>query len=880
MFTKSQIHQPSRNAAVRIAASVAMAMAGMSAHADDDADAVVAAAAGAQALEEVVVTARNREEKLQDVPLSISVVSGVELEKLEASDLYSFASHVSNVAVQRSNQQHRAASIRGIGKMQNTHAQDPSVGIIVDGVNYAYNPLAASVEYTDVVSLQVTRGPQGTLQGKNATLGVINITTRRPSFNPDANFSLTVGENDTLIGRASGGGAVVDDLLAWRGSLSVQKGAGPYGNNYINRNNDTYTNTDRVSGRAQLLLTPSEDFSARLSINLQPRAGENGNGTTFFKQTPNVYANGATNTLSSDAQIRLGRSWFTQRGDYSYARDYLSDEYHSNDAQQPVVTGSGGGSLELNWKAGVYDLTSITAYNNYHFNARFNDEGTPFAIQLGSGNQHFYDQYSQEFRLTSPSGGFVDYQVGLYAINTRMKDNGSLTLYGADAGAFYANAGQYTALNADGAGRYLLQNSINALGIIGNPKQRIDNRSVAAFGQLNWHLTEALAVTTGARVTREDRQSKDITSFIATQGNAPELNPVSVNSVALGGFDSNATTGVLGVNTAEQLAVANQVALKYFGVATYAALTDPQRRQVAAAKAIRRARIGTIWSPVTPQAWTKTQPAFVVSPSYRINENLNAYVSWQYGEKAGIAQVTNGINNPVRAEKNTSYEFGLKSTLLDGTLVLNADVFVTDIKDYQQAVFVFDQYTTTLNNDGNQYFTAATGNVPKVRAKGLELDGSYSGIPYTTLRFSGAYNDATYVSFPNSGQPPENGNLAVPYRDVSGQTLPGSSKYSFNVGVDFARPFSDDKEFRVSLNSAYVSRFNSDNTLSSYGWVPSSVLTDASVGVAFKSDAGNTFEIGVLAKNVFNDGTHLSETWNTFIPADPRWLGVVFRSSL
>jgi outer membrane receptor protein involved in Fe transport len=831
-------------------------------------------------LEEVTVTARNRVERLQDVPLSISVVSGEELERTDSSDLYSFAHFASNVSVQRSNQQHRAASIRGIGKMQNTHAQDPSVGIIVDGVNYAYNPLAASVEYTDITSLEVTRGPQGTLQGKNATLGVINISTRRPSFTPDANFSLTFGENNTLVGRASGGGAVIDDLLAWRGALSVQRGAGPYGNHYIARNNDTYTNTDRVSGRLQLLLTPSEDFSARLSLNLQPRAGENGNGTTFFKQTPLQYSDGSPNPLTSDAATRLARRWFLQNQDYSYQRDYLSYTYHDNDAQQPVVTGSGGGSLELDWKLGGFSITSISAYNNYHFNARFNDEGTPFAIQLGSGNQHFYDQYSQELRLTSPTGGFLDYQVGLYGIRTTMNDNGSLTLYGADAGAWFANAGQYTRLDANGAGRYLLQNSVNGLGIIGNPEQDIENLSIAVFGQANWHVTDALTVTTGARATRENRKSQDIRSYVATQGYAPELNPVAVNGVALGGFDTLAT-GALdpATTTATQVAIADQVALKYFGVATYAALSSAQQRQVADAKAIRKTRIGTVWNAVTPPAWKKTQPAFVISPSYKITPDLNAYVSWQYGEKAGIAQVTNGLANPVKAEKNSSFEVGAKSTLLDGTLVLNADVFVTDIRNYQQAVFVFDQYTTTLNNDGKNYFISATGNVPKVRAKGLELDGSYSGIPWTVLRFSGAYNDATYRSFPNAGQPPENANQALPYRDVTGQTLPGASKYSFNLGIDFTAPLPGDNKFKASVNSAYVSRWNSDNTLSSYGWIPENILTDVSLGVAHHTGAGNNFEVGLIAKNAFKQDVHLSETWNTFIPADPRWLGLVFRGS-
>lgn len=841
------------------------------------------AAAPARAVEgatlaTVVVTARNREEKLQDVPLSVSVVSGEQLEQLQAVDLSSFASRVANVFVQRENPQHRAASIRGIGMMNNTHAQDPSVGIIVDGVNYAYNPLAATVEYTDVAALEVTRGPQGTLMGKNATLGVINIITKRPSFTPDANYSLGFGENNTVIGRASGGGPIVDDVLAWRGAVSVQKGSGPYANRYRSPD-DTYVNTDRVSARGQLFWQPTDSFSARLSINAQPRTADNSNGAEFHTPTPTTYADGSPNPLNSDASTRLARRWFGQYPDYDYERDYLSNRYHFNDGQGPQMTSSSGASLELNWERDGYTITSINAYNDYHFNARYNDEGTPFAIQLGSGNLHDYEQYTQELRLSSQIGDFVDYQTGVFYINTRMKDQGSLTLYGADAGAWYANRSQYDLLDTDAAGRYLLQNSIDHLAIVGNPKQDLDNKSAALFGQANWHFTPALTLTTGLRFTREDRTSANTTSYIYSQGYAPELNPVQVNGVQLGGFASN-SAGVLTTTDPEQIAIADAVALKYFGVASYADLDATQLRQVAAAKSIRAARIGRVWDEYTPPSWKDTQPSFVVSPSYRINDNVNTYVSWQYGEKAGIAQARFGASAPAKAEKNSSYEIGVKTSLFDRTLTLNADVFVTDIEDYQQAVQIFDEYTTNLNNDGNLYYMSATGNANKVRARGLEIDGAYEGIDNLSIRFAGAYNDAYYVDFPNAGQPEENGNQPLPYRDVSGENLPGAAKYTFNVGVDYRYPVFSRSEFRLSLNTAYTSRFKSDVALSEYSWIPAHSLTDLSVGFATTTLQNNQFEVSLLVKNLFDDDTPFARTWNLVTPADPRWAAIIVSGKL
>ena len=832
----------------------------------------------------VVVQARNRLEPLKDVPLSISVVTGNELQRLQAEDLGAITRRAANVSWNQGNQRTSSVSIRGVGKVGQTEAQDPSVGIIVDGVSYAYNPLSSSYDFVDVETVEVTRGPQGTLSGKSASLGVVGIRTKRPTFVPTADYSVSYGDDDALRGWFAGGGAIVDDVLAWRTTLSFDKAQGDIKNQY--NPDSTYQNRDRVSGRVQFLYTPNEDFTARLAVDAQPRGGENTNGRTFYTPTPAFYADGVTTVnQNSEAANRLNRRWFTQKQSYSYSDNYLysaGDDSVYNDAQQPVVTGTNGTALELTWKLGNYDLTSLTAYRDYRFNAHNNDEGTPFDIQRSSGQEIDYSQLSQELRVNSQIGDLMDYQTGIYLLRTET-DIRRNVIYGADAGAWFASIAQYNALDADSNGRYLMQNSLDKLWKNEN-LQRVDNKSAAIFGQANWHITDAFTVTTGLRLTREDRTNPG-SSLIFDNGNAAELNPYQVNGVFLGGFDTVASgaLGTVGQLTAAalldpaQVAVADRVAQKYFNIATYDQLTNEQKRQVGYAKAIRQTRLGVLWNYSEPEPYKATQPAWVLSPSYKLTDNITTYVSWQYGEKAGISQQVNGRSFLADPEKSNAYELGVKSILLDNTLTLNVDVFYTQIKDYQQSVQVFDEYTTTLRNDNTLYYTASTGNAPKVEVKGVEFDGVYGGLPNTTLRFSGAYNDAKYEDFGFSALPLEQANLTTPYRDISGETLAGAPKYAFNVGVDFRIPAFGRYQLHSSANWAYSSKFNSDNALSSYGWIPATSLVDFAIGLGTDDQR---YDLSLLAKNVLDDDTPLARTWNTFTPATSRWFGVMLTGKL
>jgi iron complex outermembrane receptor protein len=858
-------------------------------------------------LEEVlVIRSRNRLESQQDVPLSVSVVQGNEIDRLLANDIGSIVLRTANISWNQGNQRTSSLSIRGIGKQAQTEAQDPSVGVIVDGVSYAYNALTSSFDFYDVDTVEVVRGPQGTLLGKNASVGVVNVTTRRPDFEQSADFQLSIGERDTIIGRAALGGAVVDDLLAWRGSFTVQKAEGYQ----VNRFNPdvTYQNKDRVSGRVQLLFTPTQDLSIRAQLTKTPRAGETTNGRAVNLPRPPTYANGAPNN-SLDNEQRLGRAYFTQRDSYSVKDNWLyggsgdpnnHGAWVENEAARGLHTGSNGAVVEVNWdNVGPFNLTSISAYQDYHFNA-VNDEGTPWAISLNSGGYwNDYRQASQEFRLSSDLGGFVDYQAGVYLLRVHNVAE-YRQVYGPDAGAWFASNAQYSRLdvpvNADGSvsgGPALLRNSASGLKVStgGNAGwQDILNQSAAAFAQANWHVSDRVTLTTGLRFTREDRQSVS-EGLIRDNGDGDELNPVEIRGVALGGFASHDSTGaLLASNSLAQLSLADQTANKYFGAPlsgtpgdAYDALTSVQKRQIADAKAIRQARIGVVHPRVEAEPFEETQPAFVVSPVWHLNDDINLYFAWQYGEKAGISQSRVGESYNVAGEKNNAYEIGIKSVLFDGSLVLNADYYWTDIKDYQQGVRLVDDYQTALNvaagiEPSTAYLTL-TGNVPKVRAQGVEIDGFYAPtfLQNTRVRFAFAWTDSYYDEFPNAALAVEDASPgAAPYADFSGRTLPGVAKFSGNIGVEWSKPLSSGRELFFNANASYSDKYNSDNSLSAYGWIPSRTLVDASFG--YGAGSGN-YTVSLIARNLFDDDTPLARSWNSYTPPEPSWYGLMVQGS-
>jgi len=854
------------------------------------------------ALDAIIVKFKKKSvlETVQDKPKSISIVSGDELAQQGALNVKDIFKNIGNIKWDYGNAKTNAITIRGVSTTGGSTEQIiPDLGMTVDGVPYGYVPFITGSDFVDLQSVSIARGPQGSTGGLNSTMGTLNIISNQPTFTPEANASITFGQQNALITQAAIGGAIVDDLLAWRGTFYRNQEDGYYKNTYtpiLGRPGSSYNNVDRTYGRAQFLLTPSENFSATFSIDDKPVGVEMINGLTDRNQTPSTYANGQPYgyVASNDPLAVLSRPYFTHQG-------YNAQTYYNGSIQENqnlgIASGTKGASAKLDWTIfGGYKLESITAYKNMYFQAG-NDEGTPFDITFDSGLFVHYTQKSQELSLSSPVDpkSLVDFKVGALYLNSQ-SDATSRTNYGSDAGAWFANNAQYygvpatntaiipvataSGLGSNSAGLRLLQDSLNGSTVA--TLTTTDNQNIGLYGQGDWHLTDKLTLTTGLRLSEIENNTSQGKS-VTNAGVGAALNPA-----AQGGFNTTATGG-LGTNTPAQIAVANSVAQSYFGTPTYAALLPAQQQQVAYAQAIRASNPYSALYGNTAAGDSNTfLPTGNVSLSYKLDDDITTYATAARGGKGGISQISAQLTKPsltspgtgrsfdAAAETTNEFELGIKGAFLNKTLILNADVFQQYLFNFQQATYVYDPSSVSTTNP--QGYISVTGNVPQVNVTGVEIDAAYTGIPYTTLRIAGSYNDATYAGGTILAQPLENGNLNPKYRNVDGMTLPNASKFSADISAMYAQPVFGNKVFHTNLNYSIQSKYNADANLSSYSWVPGYGIADFGIGI---SRQDKLFDVNVLVKNIFNTNYASTPTWNSFTPTTtPRWIGIVFSSKL
>lgn len=850
-------------------------------------------------LNRVTVNSRRKSqlEKLKDVPESISVVSGEELAKQEVSNFRDVLKRIGNIkwGGSSTNPTTTALTLRGVGYLGSGGALgiDSSINTTVDEVPFIISNMSVFNSYYDLESVDVARGPQGTTGGYSASLGKITFRSKQPTFEPEAGISLTYGAQNTLLLRGYGSGTLVPELVAWRGTFYREQADGWVNNNYYSSKGDggnevKYGNTDRTYGKLQFLITPTEDFKARLIFDITPNSKEYGissNGGIFPRAVPDYYdtldASGnrlAVNQANQDTG-KLARRWFSQSANWSYDGNYLKESNRSE--HYPIANDTRGVSADLSWTLNDYTLRSISAWRNYHFDfgsPNFSNP-TPFDILRGpSSGLGYFRQLTQELRISSPEDTEFSYQAGVFYADVFRSSGGEGrgNKYGSDAGAYFANAAQYNRLDADSNGRYLLINSLN--GLKSNSYSEKDDNSLALFGNIKWTPTDRITLDTGVRVSQEDRTSEVNYNRVFDQGYAAELNPVFVDDVQLGGFSNNAS-GALLTNSAAQLALANAVALKYFKSPNYDALSPTQKQQVADAKSIRAARLSGIYNEVAAEPFEKVLYTFNFSPSYKLTEQQTAYFSFRYGEKAGVSQIVGATKNggtsyATKEEQNFSYEIGLHSSFLEGALTVNSTLFSQKVTDYIANLYFYDEAQTVANNDGNLAYISAVGNIPEVKSQGFELDATYTR-RNTTLRFAGAYNDAKYVDQQFHAKPLELGGTAVPYQDVSGERLPGVGKFSFNVFAEHVWPLAGIYNITANVNYNYTSSYLTDPSLSRYSKVDAYGLTDASIGLGKKD---RKLDIRLLAKNLFDVDYGYQPVWNLSIPSAPRWVGLSFSS--
>lgn len=452
-----------------------------------------AAASGSQ-LETVTVTTRRREESSQDVPTPMSVVSGQNLETQRVYRIQDLQQLVPSVNVAYMHARQSSVSIRGLGNNPASDGLEGSVGLYIDNV-YLGRPGMAVFDLMDIEQLEVLRGPQGTLFGKNTTAGVINISTRAPSFTPERSIETSVGEDGYFQTKGTISGPL-NDQLAGRFSAYRTRSDGDIKNEYDGHD---LNGGSREGFRAQLLFKPNEDFNLR-----------------WIGDYNEEDSSAGTRVLYNTGPTINGVNLYESRA--SAAGATLVNGRHRKvnlDNDQHVTVHQGGTSVEANWTLpSDFTLTSVSSYRFWNFTPR-NDDGLNVPASYNAGVSVEDKQYSQEFRLASPKGEFFDYVVGAYYFGSDL-DNKSFSYYGPQADIW----------NGTPAG------SLANVTSVGNGHIQTD--SFALFAQGTWHLSERLDFTAGVRGTYEEKNA-------SVSRNAP------VGGVAVAGAAANARRGRAGV---------------------------------------------------------------------------------------------------------------------------------------------------------------------------------------------------------------------------------------------------------------------------------------------------------------------------------------------
>ncbi|KIF65339.1 TonB-dependent receptor [Pseudomonas fluorescens] len=452
------------------------------------------AAANGSQLETVTVTTRRREESSQDVPTPMSVVSGQNLETQRVYRIQDLQQLVPSVNVAYMHARQSSVSIRGLGNNPASDGLEGSVGLYIDNV-YLGRPGMAVFDLMDIEQLEVLRGPQGTLFGKNTTAGVINISTRAPSFTPERSIETSVGEDGYFQTKGTISGPL-NDQLAGRFSAYRTRSDGDIKNEYDGHD---LNGGSREGFRAQLLFKPNEDFNLR-----------------WIGDYNEEDSSAGTRVLYNTGPTINGVNLYESRA--SAAGATLVNGRHRKvnlDNDQHVTVHQGGTSVEANWTLpSDFTLTSVSSYRFWNFTPR-NDDGLNVPASYNAGVSVEDKQYSQEFRLASPKGDFFDYVVGAYYFGSDL-DNKSFAYYGPQADIW----------NGTPAGSLANVTSVG--------KGHIKTDSFALFAQGTWHLSERLDFTAGVRGTYEEKNA-------SVSRNAP------LGGVAVAGAAANARRGRAGV---------------------------------------------------------------------------------------------------------------------------------------------------------------------------------------------------------------------------------------------------------------------------------------------------------------------------------------------
>ncbi|MFP9116038.1 TonB-dependent receptor [Flavobacterium sp. RHBU_3] len=430
-------------------------------------------------LNEVLITLRRRKENAQDVPIPISVISGRLANDAGAFNVNRIKELVPSVQLYSSNPRNTGLSIRGLGTTfgLTNDGIDPGVGFYVDGVYYA-RPAATTLDFIDLEQIEVLRGPQGTLFGKNTTAGAFNITTKKPQFNFGATVENSFGNYNFIQSKVSITGPF-SEKLAGRLSFSGTQRDGLL---YNVRTQQHVNDLNNVGLRGQLLYKPDNTVDVLFAID-------------YTRQRPNGYAQVIAGVAPTH---RPAYSQFNQIiADLGYTLPSTNPYNRIIDQDTPWRSNQdmGGASVNVNIKVGDGLLTSTSAWRFWDWDPSNDRDFTGLQGLAKSEAPSKHRQWSQEIRWAGTLTEGLDGVFGLFAIGQRLRADGAqIEEAGADQWRFSQNSTSEL---------WQTPGLLNGYGIRTYPS--LNSFSGAFFGQVDWSVTDKVNILPGIRINYDDK---------------------------------------------------------------------------------------------------------------------------------------------------------------------------------------------------------------------------------------------------------------------------------------------------------------------------------------------------------------------------------------
>ncbi len=783
-------------------------------------------------VEEIVVTAQKREQNLQDVPVTVTSLPAQLLQNAGVHDIKDMTVLTPGLTVtSTSNEAITTARIRGVGTVGDNPGLESSVGVVIDGVYRPRNGVGFG-DLGEMQRVEVLKGPQGTLFGKNTSAGVISVITKAPQFTFGAEGELTAGNFGEKGGSASITGPIGSDhTLAGRFYFADRQRDGFY---KINTAGGPRTDTDDQTknywtARGQLLYQPTDKLSLR-AIADYTRRDERCCAAVQIRSGPTA---ALVNALAAGGQ---GVTPAVTGGSFGPAPGYQMLPYtrtaFSNQGTSQKITDKGI-SLEANYDMDGARLTSITGVRNWGTrNAQDIDySGMDLLYRLDDGgNQTDFKDFSEEVRAAGKIGR-LDWLVGgfwaaeelnagvNYYFGTAYNNYVSLLLTTtAPGGPYTGRIGCFTPNNAQGG--FNATCTVTGAGAVGalfpTGKGVQDNytqhdHTIALFTNENFAVTDALTLTAGLRYTRDDK----------TLGSS-YLN-LGTNGAACGGALNNQSNASPAART--PAAALGALCLPWANP-LFSGLNTTQKKNEA--------------------DWSGT-----LKGAYRWSPDVMTYVSYARGYKAGgfnldRIQSSTGLPNgatgvtPVTdtsfpAETVTSWEAGAKTTWAGGKVLLNATWFDQKFEHFQLNTFLGTSFVVE--------------SIPQVTSKGFDADFIwFTPMDGLTLQGGITYADTKYNSFAAtdliaSGHFP---NLSL----LPGNHVSFAPKWSDSISASYDHDMGGNMRFLASLSAKYTSQYSTKSDLLPAGDQKAMTLMNGRVGFGA---ADHSWTVEAWGQNLTNE---------------------------